>query len=55
MGGKKQGDAPVEPVVWEAHISDLTRRDSRWSNIWALFLHSCTIPEDVDQHYPGMS
>lgn len=53
MGGKKKEGGQVEPVVWEAHISELARRDARWSNIWALFLTSCTIPEDVSK-FPGM-
>jgi hypothetical protein len=41
-----------EPVVWEAHISELTRHDGRWQHVWNAFLNSCTVPSDVES-FPG--
>ena len=42
----------TEPVVWEAHVTDLIRKDGRWRQVWSLFLNACTIPDDTTT-YPG--
>jgi hypothetical protein len=39
-------------VVWEAHITDLIRRDSRWGQVWRALGRVSTIP-DAAVTYPG--
>ena len=41
-----------DAVVFEAHITDLIRKDARWRQLWSLFLKACTIP-DAAPAYPG--
>jgi hypothetical protein len=43
-----------EVAVWEAHITDLIRRDDRWHQLWATFLRWCVVPEDTEK-FPGHS
>lgn len=40
-------------IVWEAHISELMRQDSRWRPLWSTLLKACTIPDAATTTFPG--
>jgi len=43
---------PPAAVVWEAHVSELIQRDTRWRQLWSTMRKACGIP-DAAVSYPG--